>query len=479
MAFWSPDGHTLATVNDDHTVGLWDVNTGKEVRRLAGHEGVIYWVKWSPDGKGLASESEQDRTVRLWDVARGKEVRCLDGYRGPRWSPDGALFLAWRKWDESIVLWDTVTGKRIRSFQPWDAVADEEIPDDKAIRGSDVPEAIWSPDGKLLASWSLRQPVLVWDPGTGKVVRRIRVDGITRDLTWSPDGMMLASMSWQVSGNGEGTVTYDFGLWEVASGKEARHLVDHDGSIPMSLAWSPDSKTLATESSTGIVRFWDVATGALVRHSGNQEGGIALCWSPDGRRLASARRDTTVLIWAVPRGPNESSLHLNGSDLQGCWTDLADPEPAKAYGAIGKLTRAAKQSVPFLEDRLQPVTAPDPQHVSQLVQDLESNEFSVRQRATEELHQLGEIAEPSLRQALAKGPSLESQRRLEDLLEKLNRWSGERLRAQRATKVLETIGTAEARKVLEGQAKGRPGAQLTQEAKAALERLAKLRSSSP
>ena len=68
----STDGMTfLASASGDRTVKLWDVATGKERTTLRGHEGMVYAVAFSPDGKALASVSG-DNTVKLWDVGTGK-----------------------------------------------------------------------------------------------------------------------------------------------------------------------------------------------------------------------------------------------------------------------------------------------------------------------------------------------------------------------------------------------------------------------
>jgi hypothetical protein len=105
--------------------------------------------------------------------------------------------------------------------------------------------------------------------------------------------------------------------------------------------------------------------------------------------------------------------------------------------------------------------------------DLASDEFAVREKATKELKRLGKAAEPALREALGKGPSLEVRKRAEEILEAIKNAAPEpeALRGPRAVEVLERAGTAEARKVLEALAGGDPEAALTREAKGALQRL--------
>ncbi|MFE2500146.1 WD40 repeat domain-containing protein, partial [Streptomyces scopuliridis] len=66
---FSPDGRTLATgSSDNHTVRLWDADTGGTLGTLSGHTDTVRAVAFSPDSRTLATGSA-DRTVRLWNVA--------------------------------------------------------------------------------------------------------------------------------------------------------------------------------------------------------------------------------------------------------------------------------------------------------------------------------------------------------------------------------------------------------------------------
>jgi hypothetical protein len=133
------------------------------------------------------------------------------------------------------------------------------------------------------------------------------------------------------------------------------------------------------------------------------------------------------------------------------------------------------RSVPYLGQRLPPVAAVEEKRLTRLISDLDSDRFEVREKATKELGGLGELALHALWKALDSQPTLETRRRLEQLIEaqERERWSPsqERLRTRRSLEVLERAGTPEARRLLEALAAGAPGAWLTEDAKASLTRL--------
>jgi hypothetical protein len=198
--------------------------------------------------------------------------------------------------------------------------------------------------------------------------------------------------------------------------------------------------------------------------------------SPDGRTLANGYADSTILLWdATLRGGARGGL-LRAGQAESLWADLAGADAARGYAAGWRLADDPTRSVALLQERLQPIRPASPEEMRTLLGNLDSNQFSVRQAAERTLRELGERAEPGLRESLKGAPPLEVKRRVEALLEAIHApgpLEGEALRGFRAVQVLERIGTADARRILEGLAKSVAGARLTQEARAALERLAK------
>ena len=368
---------------------------------------------FSPDGQTLASGSF-DQTIRLWSVATRKEIRRLEGHQN---------------WVECVA---------------------------------------FSPDGKTLASGATYPDtsIRLWEAATGKEIRRLEGHrGTVGSVAFSPDGKTLAS------GSSDQTIR----LWEAATGKEIRCIgkPEEDEAHPQSVlvAFSPDGKILASTEQTSI-RLWETATGKEIRRLGGQGWVGSVAFSPDGKSLASAGANT-ILVWDVirfgrPRQPGNRDLHK-------IWTTLVGDDASKAYDDIADLADMPQQAVPFLQKQLRQKQPPDPQRLARLIADLDSKQFDVREQATSELEKVGAAAAPAMRKAIADKPALEVRQRMEQLLEKLKILTPEQLRELRTVQILERAGTKEAKQFLETLAKGMEDSRLTQEAKAALARLAKRR----
>lgn len=454
-----PDGKRAASAGHDRTIRLWDLTTGQERAVLRGHTKIILSLLISPDGKTLVSASE-DGTVRLWDVDSGSERGRILGAKAGAYSlsvsPDGKL-LAWACGDRPR----SPAGKD--SSQP---IGVAELASGREIRrmegGGHYYCVRFSPCGRWLAAYAHRHGVDLWEVATGK---RRHVFGDLIDFAFVPNTETL--VGWCKNG--------EVRFHSLVDGRDSRSFAgpSRPNWVSRPFATTPDGRTLLFVTEDNI-QLWETASGRLRRtfagHASLISDGV---FAPDCRTLLSASSDTTILVWDVARQTEQRRGKLGQAELQALWQDMAGKDAKRADRAIWTLAARAEQAVPFLRKCLEPVHAVEPSRLRQLLAELDSDQFAMRDKATRDLEELGELAEAALREMLAAKPSLEARRRSEELLTKLRGPlpGGKRLRAFRAVEVLEHAGTELARRLLIQLASGAPEARLTREARAALQRL--------
>jgi WD40 repeat protein len=459
-----PDGRRHGTFGPLNYVYAWDTATGRIRHRLDGRSTPFLWMQLSKDGRTLFS-SGSDKMLRVWDLASGQERRRMAVPSEPRnqvapdlvaLTPDGKT-LAVMDATQTIHVIDAANGVERQAFR-W--------PDE--ILGMKL-----APDGRLLTMWSYDRKVRIWDVRAGRKLHEYSLPQAGNRgyvATLSPDGRLLAAMGvWSLAPVDHPILM----LMDLATGQIVRRIdvPSHTGT----LAFSTDGQMLAwTSAADTAIRLLEVASGRERRRLAGHRGQVtALAFSADGRRLLSGCNDTTALVWDLA---GRASATLTAAELGALWADLAGADAARAYRAIHQLVAAPESSVPFLRKHLQLVTPADEKRVARLIADLDSEDFAVRQKATAALRELSDQPLAAYRKALEGNPSLETRRRLEDLLEKaVSAWwdvSGERLRSLRAVEALELAGTKEAREVLTRLAGGAPAARLSEQAQAALRRLA-------
>jgi WD40 repeat protein len=239
------DGEHLASSGLDRRVLIHEIETGATTRTLSGFQGWSLSIALSPDGKRIAAASLDGR-VFVWDVETGQQTLTLPGGRwitALAWSPDGRILAGGRV---DITLWDVEAAKPIAVLKGHR----------DTIRSLD-----FSPDSHLLASASVDKTVRVWDVEARKEVRALEREGfvqmtakgpITQPITvpalaavFSPDGKLLATA-------GADRVVR---LWNVADGELVRTLQGHTMSVT-ALTFSADGKRLLSSSLDRTIRVW-------------------------------------------------------------------------------------------------------------------------------------------------------------------------------------------------------------------------------
>jgi WD40 repeat protein len=244
---FAADGETLVTGGKDHLLIVWDVSrgmhdvvTGLKMTTLRGHGGRVSSVVVSSSHELCASGAD-DGTIRLWSTESWRLVDTLhtgrEGLCKLAFSPDGSLLAGvWRSRGAAI-LWDIATRKE---FLRLSLRRDEDAED---------LDLAFSPDGSQLAILSTGE-VRLWDVSSCQVLTEIDAPGV-HTIAYAPDGHMLATAGWELK------TRFDVKLWDTTTGDEDSVLGGHTDSI-YSMAFSPDSRQLASGGRDLSVQVWDL-----------------------------------------------------------------------------------------------------------------------------------------------------------------------------------------------------------------------------
>jgi WD40 repeat protein len=265
------------------------------LKRTFRHGGAVHAVSFSPDGKLIATGSE-DNIARVFEAATGHEVSRLvhgSGVYAVAFSPDGRL---------------VATGSGDMTARVFEAATGHEV--SRLVHGSGVYAVAFSPDGKLVATGSYDNSARVFEAATGHEVSRLVHRSWVRAVTFSPDGKQVATAA-----TDDGTAR----VFAAATGHEVSRLVHVRGVAPYvvaafvyAVAFSPDGKLVATGSEGGTARVFEVATGREV--SRLPQGTVdAVVFSPDGKLVATGSEDGTARVFEAATGREISGLAHQGT----------------------------------------------------------------------------------------------------------------------------------------------------------------------
>jgi WD40 repeat protein len=327
---FSPDGRLLATGSDDTTVRIYSVSDPARPvslgRPLTGHGGAVTSVAFSPDGRLLATGSD-DTTVRIYSVSDPARPiflgRPLTGHGGAvtsvAFSPDG-LLLATAGADKRVLIW------KMRNPARPQLLGRPLTGHTRAVRS-----LAFSRDGRLLATGGADKRVLIW-----KMRNPARPQRLGRPLTghqskvtsvaFSPDGHLLAT----------GSIDHTVRLWRLrkAGGPVpfGRPLTDHSAAV-FSVAFSPDGNTLVTAGYDGVASVLRLgrpphSVQLAQRITGYHAAVNSVAFDPTGRTLAIAGAAGTATLW-----------HLGGP----AYPDLLGPPFDGGQGEVASLAFSPKR----------------------------------------------------------------------------------------------------------------------------------------
>jgi WD40 repeat protein len=210
----------------------------------------------------------------------------------------------------------------------------------------------YSPNSKLIASVSLAiDEVQVWDVATGTSLHKMSVPDAEvgagpafTSIAFSPNSRWIASASKDC------TVR----LWDVVTGSQ-HHVMRGHTSWVRCVAFSLDGTIIVSGSNDGTLRIWDVATGAERRvMTGHTADVNSLAFAPDGQTVVSASKDGSLRVWEVLTGTELRVIEGDGGILH-CVAFFPDGANIASGSSNGNLqlwstTNSTRQ--PALEVRL-------------------------------------------------------------------------------------------------------------------------------
>lgn len=225
-AAFSPDGRYILSGHEsskDNHLRLWDVATGREIPRFAGNVSyALRSVVFSPDGRFALSiiyneekkETDKREVVIIWDVATGKEIRRLKVNANQAvFSPDGRYILTGGSelnekmggFIGDLRIWNAATGKEVRRFSG---------------QTGEIRSIAYSHDGRFALSGGYDKIVRLWDINTGKEMRQFSGHAsVPAAVAFSRDDRFV------LSGSEDATTR----IWDIAAGRELVQFIAFTG----------------------------------------------------------------------------------------------------------------------------------------------------------------------------------------------------------------------------------------------------------
>jgi RNA polymerase sigma factor (sigma-70 family) len=318
LAF-APDGKTLVSCGLWDGIRIWDAGSGRQIRRLTNQISGNRPLTLSPDGKWLAILSQtinsKDGPIVILEFSTGRVVRGM-GKRGS----GGGLGYPLYSPDGKVL---AVSGQQ--TIELWDPESGRLL---HTLKGHN--DIVWcmafSSDGKSMVSGSDDKTIRFWDVATGQQVRQIPHNKGVGKIAWSPDSKLLASIDQTKESSQGGSAWYPDSrvrMWDTVTGKEVRQLVLPAREVHpkvwggfASVGFAPDSKTILTGAMDGTFRVWDAASGRERRQIADFAGSAGdFAFAPDGQTVAVTDGGSAIRLIDLATGKDRLPIPGHRSNV--------------------------------------------------------------------------------------------------------------------------------------------------------------------
>jgi WD40 repeat protein len=266
----SPQGDRVTAGADDGTLLVWDLRAQVAPRVLRGNDAPVLWVAFGPDGHRLVSDADD---VRVWDLGGGGRQRLL---------PPASSSVSEVAYGGGEVLALDDSG-RLEAWNQGGGTPPQSV-------GDSLNSFAVTPDGRQIAAFLDDGDVDVGAvEGTAPPRLVLQDENNVNRAAFSRDGRELAAA------HDDGSVF----VWDLAAGGRRRELAGEGTASNQAIAFSPDGVHLAVGDIQGRLRQWNLRAGGRPQTRVTTQSLVAAAaYSPDGREIATSGEDGTVHVWS-------------------------------------------------------------------------------------------------------------------------------------------------------------------------------------